>query len=186
MNLILFVDQQLTIFLKNLFPHSPFFNHLFSFFSLSGNSILVWILLIILILILEERKNPGISKKDKLFALLFFTTFILTALIVEFPLKNLFHRPRPQLDINHQLSTNYSCPKNFSFPSGHASTAFAAATVLYFFDKKRKWFYYTIATTIAYSRIYLGCHYFFDVVFGGILGWVIAKSIIKIFSFSTS
>lgn len=179
MKLILFFEHQLTIFLKNLFPHSPFFNHLFSFFSFSGNSILVWILLIILILIFEERKNPGISKKDKLFALLFFAAFFLTALIVEFPLKNLFHRPRPQLNINHQLSTTYSCPTNFSFPSGHASTAFAAATVLSFFDKKRKWFYYFLATIIAYSRIFLGCHYFFDVSLGAMIGFIIGKIIIK-------
>lgn len=175
---ILTIDNLLTNFLRNLFPHNLFFNYFFSFFSLSGNSILIWILLIIIILIFEERKNPGISKKDKLFAFLFFTAFILTALVVELPLKNLFHRLRPQLITNHQKLTTYNCPKDFSFPSGHTATAFAAATILTFFDKKRRFLYFTTAFLIAYSRIYLGCHFLFDVLTGAFLGYFFSKLLI--------
>ncbi|MFA6513419.1 MAG: phosphatase PAP2 family protein, partial [Patescibacteria group bacterium] len=53
-----------------------------------------------------------------------------------------------------------------------------AATILAYFDKKRRWFYYIIAVLISYSRIYLGCHYFLDVVAGTILGFVISKIIL--------
>jgi len=166
------VDFQLTNILKSIFPHNGFFDYFFSFFSLRGNSILVWILVIIIALIVEERKNPGISRKDKQFATLFLTAFLLSALIVEFPLKNLFHRQRP-------ISTNY-CPTDFSFPSGHATTAFAAATVLTSFNKKRKWLYYLTAILISYSRIYLVCHYFFDITFGAILGIIISKITIRL------
>ena len=56
-----------------------------------------------------------------------------------------------------------------------SATAFAAATVLSFFDKKRRWFYYTVAMLISYSRIYLGCHYFFDVIVGAIIGYIISQ-----------
>jgi undecaprenyl-diphosphatase len=86
-------------------------------------------------------------------------------------LKNFFNRQRP-------ISTNH-CPTDFSFPSGHAATAFSAATVLTFFDKKRRFFYSTIALLIAYSRLYLSCHYFFDVLGGGVLGIIIGKLILN-------
>jgi undecaprenyl-diphosphatase len=146
----------------------------FSFFSLKGNAIFVWILVIIIALFLEEKKHPGISKNDKKFIIVFTLSFLTTAFLVNYPLKNFFHRPRP----NQLIST--TCPTDFSFPSGHAATAFAAATVLTFFDKKRRFFYSTIAFLIAYSRIYLGCHYFLDVLAGGVVGIIISKIILSI------
>jgi undecaprenyl-diphosphatase len=151
---------------------------------------------IIIALFLEEKKHPGLSKNDKKFIIAFTLSFLITAFLAEYPLKNLFHRQRPvltnlnpstSLRVNRfqtfdfaqgkPISTN--CPTDFSFPSGHAATAFAAATVLTFFDKKRRFFYYLIAFLIAYSRIYLGCHYFLDVFIGAILGSLISKIIIN-------
>jgi len=141
---------------------------------------------IIIALIFEERKNPGISKKDKQFVITFTFAFLITSFIVEYPLKNIFRRQRPvttNLNQFQPVPTNY-CPTDFSFPSGHAATAFTASTVLTFFDKKRRFFYYLIGFLIAYSRIYLGCHYFFDIVSGGILGLLIGKIIAKIKKYS--
>ncbi len=176
MDKIISLDYFLTNFLNQLIPHDPFFNYFFSFFSLKGSSILIWLLVIAIVVIFEERKNPGISKRDKKFIILFSLSFLLTLLFTDVILKHLFQRTRPFLTLySHILLFQASCPKDFSFPSGHASTAFASATVLAFFDKKRRWFYYLIAILISYSRIYLGCHYFFDVAVGAILGWLISR-----------
>jgi undecaprenyl-diphosphatase len=178
---LIYLDTVITNFLKNLLPNNFFFDLFFSFFSLKGNAIFVWILVIIIALFLEEKKHPGISKNDKKFILAFTLSFLLTAFLVEYPLKNFFNRQRPILTNLNQLqlvSTNY-CPTDFSFPSGHAATAFSAATVLTFFDKKRRFFYSTIAFLIAYSRIYLGCHYFLDVLGGGVLGFFVAKILLS-------
>lgn len=169
MNNFLLLDQSITLFLKNIISHNVFLNYFFSFFSLKGNSIIIWLLVILISLILEERKNPGISKKDKKFIILFSLSFLLTGLIVSFPLKNLFERIRP---VSSQF---FQCPIDYSFPSGHAATAFAAATILTYFDKKRRWFYYMVALLISYSRIYLGCHYFLDVAAGSTLGYMISR-----------
>ena len=171
---LIYFDIVITNFLKNLLPHHHFFDLFFSFFSLKGNAIFVWILVIIIASILEEKKHPGISKNDKKFIIAFILSFLTTAFLVNYPLKNFFHRPRP----NQLIST--TCPTDFSFPSGHAATAFAAATVLTFFDKKRRFFYSTTAFLIAYSRIYLGCHYFLDVLGGGVIGVIIGKLILKL------
>jgi len=177
------VDTILTYFFKNLLPHNYFFDLLFSFFSLKGFTVFLWIVIVIVVLILEERKHPGISKKDKQFVIAFISTFLLTALTV-FLLQNFFHRPRPRqlisTDSNRLQLIPTNCPTDFSFPSGHAATAFSAANVLTFFDKKRRFFYYTIALLIAYSRLYLGCHYFLDVFFGAIIGFSLSQFFLKI------
>lgn len=168
-------DSQITGLFSFFLPHNVFFDYFFSFFSLQGNSILVWVIVILFVLFLEERKYPGISKQDKKFAVLFLLAFLTTTFIVELPLKNFFQRPRPYFETQYLKANKYSCPKDFSFPSGHASTAFAAAAILTFFDKKRRGFYFTIAILIACSRLYLGCHYFFDVIIGAFLGYYISK-----------
>jgi len=173
-NLINF-DYSITKVLSNLFPHIPFFNNFFSFFSLKGSLIFVWLLVMLIVLVLEERKNPGITKQDKKIIILFSLAFLITVLFTDVIFKNIFQRPRPLLSSNINYLASSTCPRDFSFPSTHAATAFASATILTFFDKKRRWFYYMVALLISYSRIYLGCHYFFDVVSGAIIGYLISR-----------
>jgi undecaprenyl-diphosphatase len=173
-------DSILTKLLSQIFPHNIFFDYFFSFFSLKGGSIFIWILIITLIVFLEERKNQGVNRRDKKFLIIFFGSFLLTTLLADVFLKNYFRRPRPYLiaPVHYNLIAN-TCPVDFSFPSGHAAAAFAAAGILSYFDKKRRGLYYTIAVLISYSRIYLGCHYLADVIAGAIIGWLISKIILK-------
>jgi len=185
--MIQIVDTNITIFLRDIIPQIPFFNSFFSFLSLNGFSFAIWIVVIIVVTIIEEIQHPGIQKQDKRFIFYLLLSLCVQLITVNYILKPIFHRPRPFIISNiwagHalplQISTN-SCPTDFSFPSGHTTTAFAAAFVLSAFDKKRRWFYYFVAILISYSRIYLGCHYFFDVVFGGLLGSFISWMTLKI------
>lgn len=78
-------------------------------------------------------------------------------------------------------STRYSAPKPLvpaphdgSFPSGHAATSFAAATILSAAAPRLTPAWALLATAIAFSRVYVGVHYPLDVVVGAILGVVIA------------
>jgi undecaprenyl-diphosphatase len=59
-----------------------------------------------------------------------------------------------------------------SFPSGHATTAFALAAVIGFVSPR--WYYpgLAFAAVIAVSRVALGAHYTSDVIAGAILGLV--------------
>lgn len=150
--------------LSHLLPHSPFFNSFFSFLSFDGSSILLWIPILVFLVVFEEKGPPAGGKK---FIIHFFLVILVTFVLSNFVLKNIFQRHRPA---TVSTLSQMVCPKNFSFPSTHAAVAFAAASVLAYHDKKRKWFYYAFAGLLAYSRIYLGCHYFLDVVTGGTCG----------------
>lgn len=67
----------------------------------------------------------------------------------------------------------------YSFPSGHAGTAFIFA--VFFSDRYPKYsiIFYLIAIIISLSRVYLGVHYLSDVITGAIIGFIISKIIIK-------
>jgi membrane-associated phospholipid phosphatase len=61
-----------------------------------------------------------------------------------------------------------------SFPSGHASAAFAMATVIAKYQPKLKWPAYAAAATIGWSRVDVNAHYWHDVAAGALLGHYIA------------
>jgi len=62
----------------------------------------------------------------------------------------------------------------FSFPSNHASNAFAATLVLqYIVNARGKYILFFVALLIAFSRIYVGVHYPADVFVGIIEGSII-------------
>ena len=187
MQLLLLLDKNITNLLNLLLPHNRFFDSFFSFFSLNGGSIFIWLLVIVFIVILEEFHHPGIQKTDRKFIILSFLSFGIAYFLNEFILKNIFHRLRPSsFNQFQQISTSFNCPLDFSFPSSHAITAFAMATIISHFDKKRWWIYYSIAFLISFSRIYLGCHYFFDVLVGAVLGFLISKVILQVNQFLLS
>lgn len=170
---LLSLDAQVTGYLSNIVPHFPFFDAFFSFLSLRGGFAVWGIILILLLILFEEKRNHA-------FLFYFLLGCSSAYILVDKILKNIFLRSRPIFTVFNRLqpfSTNV-CPKDFSFPSTHAATAFAAAAILSYFDKKRAGFYYLIAFLISYSRVYLGCHYLLDIVFGGLTGYLIAKIIL--------
>ena len=89
-------------------------------------------------------------------------------------------RIRPSHEFYEYINLLVSKGGKYSFPSNHAANSFVFATVLsYFYDKNRT-LLYTIASTIAFSRVYVGVHYPLDIIFGSIIGYIISWIILSI------
>jgi undecaprenyl-diphosphatase len=84
-------------------------------------------------------------------------------------IKEIFDRARPPLG-NVDVTAVVAVPGSPSFPSGHAATAFAAATVVAALHPRLRLPALAIAALVALSRVYLGVHYWSDVVVGSALG----------------
>lgn len=82
--------------------------------------------------------------------------------------------------VNRERPTGTTDRYNTSFPSSHATGAFAFSYVMSRRHPRTTIPLYLTATTIAFSRVYLGRHYVSDVVAGSILGivagWIVMKN----------
>lgn len=86
-------------------------------------------------------------------------------------IKQVVGRRRPEL---RDLPALTGTPTALSFPSAHASTAFAGAGLYSRLGVPAPPLY-ALATGLALSRLYLGVHYPSDVVAGAILGTLVGR-----------
>lgn len=87
-------------------------------------------------------------------------------------IKSFFRRRRPVWD--QPRAYRIRKPRSSSFPSGHASAAFTAATILG--ERDPLWpLYYAAAAVVATSRVYVKIHHASDVVAGVATGLVLGR-----------
>ena len=94
---------------------------------------------------------------------------ILVAESLSGALKEWADRDRPPLS-NPEPEPLVDLPATYSFPSGHATVSFACATVLALAVPRLRVPLFVLAALIAWSRVYVGVHYPFDVLAGAALG----------------
>ena len=100
--------------------------------------------------------------------------------LVEFTLKHLVGRPRPDAVLASPglLGPTFVHDVD-SFPSGHATSVFAVATVFGAYYPRLRWPLYALAAAIAVGRVYLARHYVSDIVAGGALGTIVALTLYR-------
>jgi undecaprenyl-diphosphatase len=164
---VISLDRQLERFV--VLHRLGWLDWLFVGLSRIGTLGLVWIALAALVAFLLRRPS----------------VFVLTvgavacADLLAFGLKSVVAVDRPPL--------RYASPKplvhvptDYSFPSGHTATSFAAALVLARAVPERAWLFYLLAAAIGFSRIYVGVHYPVDVLGGALLGLLVATALLRL------
>ncbi len=90
-------------------------------------------------------------------------------------IKSAFRRVRPEPEIAEgRLPYGMRRPITSSFPSGHATAAFTAASVLASTGHGDT-FWFAFATVVAGSRVYVRMHHASDVIAGAIVGMALGR-----------
>jgi len=155
-------DIDTTVFYTiNHLPHGWLGDGFFGMLSGLGDSGFIWFVIGIWLIIREE-------KRDKHFFLPLAITGILSWFFSEVLVKSIVARIRPSNILEGVISVGF--PNGYSFPSSHATLAFALAVVLTYKKPRFKKFFFSLAILIGFSRIYLGYHFPGDVLAGAVLG----------------
>lgn len=142
--------------------HNPILNPVMKAITMLGDAGVFWIALSVILLFFKKTRKTAIAMAISLVLSVIFTNLII---------KNIVDRIRPFAADPTLLSDMLvKLPKDSSFPSGHTSASFAAATAFFVSDKKWGIPCIVLALLIAVSRLYLTVHFPTDVIAGIILG----------------
>jgi undecaprenyl-diphosphatase len=170
---ILKVDISLFYFINNTMQNS-FFDSIMPVITDIDNWKIV--ILIVWLALIVKGGNKG-----RVAAILVIVVVGFSDLLIAQVIKPIVARVRPCNVLPHvNLLVGCGGLESYSFPSSHASNIFAAAS---FFGYKYKGFvavFISIALLVAYSRVYVGVHYPFDVIGGAIVGIVCAWIILTL------
>lgn len=157
--------MQATILLALQSLRLPILVQLAALVSALGNYGFVWIVIALILIFFTHRNNVGIS---------IFVAVILSGIITGFILQPIFGQARP-CDAGIGVTAVMGVSRTgFSFPSFHAVSSFACATVMAM-TAGRNWGTWSIigAVLISFSRLYLGVEWPLDILVGAIVGVLI-------------
>ncbi|MAN42102.1 MAG: phosphatase PAP2 family protein [Candidatus Marinimicrobia bacterium] len=128
----------------------------------------IWIIPILLGIIILSIKG---GTKGRIASIVLIIGVILADYSSAQIIKPYFQRLRPSHDILDQIRLLVPKGGRYGFVSSHAANMYVSATILGYFYSKQKRLFFTIASLVAFSRVYVGVHYPADIVFGGLLGY---------------
>lgn len=149
--------------------HNGILDEIMVSLSTIGNRGAIWISIGLVFLCIKKYRKCGIVVLLSLFISVVFGNMIL---------KNLIERPRPCW-IDESVTLLIHNPKDFSFPSGHTYSSFAAAAAIFYHHKKIGIAALVLASLVGFSRLYLFVHFPTDVIGGMLLGIITAIVISK-------
>jgi membrane-associated phospholipid phosphatase len=145
--------------------HAPWADLLFTYLTHLGDGLFA-VLLILVFLFVRFR-----------YAMLLGIAYLVSGGIAQVGKKLLFSemsRPRVYFDGLAELHfvEGIKIAGSYSFPSGHATTAFALAFICIYLTKNKslKWLLFGAACVVSFSRVYLSQHFMEDILAGSLLG----------------
>lgn len=171
MDTILALDSSILLFIQDNLRCS-ILNFIMKIFSAMGDGVVILAIMAVIFLLFPKCRRASFYA---VCAIAF--CFVINNLI----LKNWVARIRPY-EVVDGLELIIAIADDWSFPSGHACAAFAAA---FMFTKcKGGWWglTYIPAALIALSRIYVGIHYPTDIIAGAAIGTLGALLVYIVFN----
>lgn len=181
MEYLIKIDQQIFFLINRVFV-----NNFFDVLLPLMRSKYFWapLYLFLIVYFIHNYKSSGIWKV--VFLLL---TFAITDFVSAGIIKETVQRLRPCNDpeIMGYVRNIVGCGSGYSFVSSHACNHFGIATMLIYFFNYSTWSRYAFnlwAGIICFAQVYVGVHYPFDVLAGGIIGVGLANFIIYFHKFA--
>jgi len=141
--------------------HTPWLDAIMLAASLVGQSGFVWVV----IGAGATLARPSLAAKLWQLAIAVLVCYI----AVDHVIKPLVGRARPFHAMAGVRVVGYH-PVTYSFPSGHAASAFAGAYIVACMLPRARGWLWALAALIAVSRVYIGVHYPLDVAAGALVG----------------
>lgn len=132
-----------------------------SMVALSYCGAYAWLAMGVLMGFVRPQRWPGVFQV--------FLAIGLATLLTDTMLKPLFGRSRPSI-LDAEVEVIGARLTNDSFPSTHATNAFAGAYALSRAFPAARSIWWALAALVAMARIYVGVHYPLDVMIGGLVG----------------
>ena len=139
---------------------------IFRWITILGEGGIIWILIALLLLLKKKTRMIGVTV---IVALLF------SLLIGNLTLKPLVARMRPCWQ-NPDILLLIANPTDFSFPSGHAMSSFAAAMGIWMWRRRLGALALAAAVVMASTRLYFYVHYPTDILAGLLIGILLGVS----------
>lgn len=181
MNKLESIDRAIVLFVNGL--HTPLLDEIMWFLSGRLSLLPLYLLLLVLLKLQNTWKNTAIILVGLTVAI-----FLADQISVHL-FKDGFERYRPSHneELKHLLHFyevkpgEYYQGGKYGFVSSHAANFFAMIAFIFpFYKEKKNWILVgliLIGILVAISRIYLGVHYFSDVLIGAALGILVGFSI---------
>lgn len=156
----LFCDLDFSLLEAIKGPYNSFVDPILTWASRLGDGGAVWLALALVLVVFKKNRQAGLAICVALFFGLIVTNMTL----------------KPHIDRERPCFLENWCPLDPSFPSGHTTASFAAASAVWFLKEKRltvlALVMFMLASTIAYSRVFLGVHYPSDCLAGVFVGFI--------------
>ena len=182
----MFLNFDLSVFEWIQSIQCGFLNAVMVFITTLGNAGAIFIVLALVLLCTKKYRKAGLAVAVALIVMLICNDLFL---------KEFFARPRP-FNLLATDPERYAFwgegyvypeligkPSSYSFPSGHTSSAFAAAIALLCHNRKLGIPVTIFAAIMGFSRIYVEVHYCTDVIAGVVSGTICALIAVLIVKF---
>ncbi len=160
------LDWQIMFFIQDHIRNS-FLDIIVPFYTKLGNTGMLSIVTGVILLFFKKTRKCGVAILLSLLGGL---------LIVNWTIKPIVARSRP-CHFYPELLTLVGQPSEYSFPSGHTVSAFAAAIPLFKYHRKAGIFALVMAALMGFSRLYVFVHFPTDVFMGFVIGSAISMAV---------